>query len=62
MAEPREVLTPAELDQMTPNQRAAAVRAGVVTDLAQLPADFRRRIIETARHLLSDTENRHRHR
>ena len=51
MAESRKLLTAAELDQMTPDQRAAAVREHVVTDLDELPTNFRQRVEDTARRL-----------
>ena len=40
-----------ELEFMTPDERLAAVRDRVVTDLDELPDDFRRRIIATAQSL-----------
>lgn len=40
-----------ELELMTPDERLAAVRDRVVTDLDELPDDFRRRIIATAQSL-----------
>ncbi len=40
-----------ELELMTPNERLAAVRDRVVTDLDELPEDFRSRIIATAQSL-----------
>jgi hypothetical protein len=58
MAESRKLLTAAELDQMTPDQRAAAVREHVVTDLDELPASFRRRVEETAGRLSDQLQPR----
>ena len=52
MDEARKLLTAAELDQMTPDQRAAAFRERLVKDLDELPADFRQRVEETARRLV----------
>lgn len=43
-----------DLDAMTPDQRLAAFRERVVTDPAELPAEFRNRIYETARRLASE--------
>ena len=43
MAE-RRVITADEMDKMTPNQRAAAVVAGTITDLETLPPAFRERV------------------
>ena len=40
-----------ELALMSPNERLAAVRDRVVTDLDELPDDFRSRIIATAQSL-----------
>jgi hypothetical protein len=40
-----------ELELMSPNERLAAVRDRVVTDLDELPNDVRRRIIATAHSL-----------
>ncbi len=58
MAEARKLLTAAELDQMTPDQRAAAFRERLVTDLDELPADFRQRVEETARRLADQLQPR----
>jgi hypothetical protein len=52
MAEDDSALTAAELDQMSPDQRAAALRERLVTDLDELPAGFRQRVEETARRLV----------
>ncbi len=54
MAAERKALTAEELDAMTPDQRAAALRERLVTDPNELPEEFRDRIFETARRL--DTE------
>lgn len=40
-----------ELERMSPNERLAALRDRVVTDLDELTADFRNRIISTAQSL-----------
>ena len=40
----RPVLTAAELDDMTPEQRQAAFDGSIVTDLAVLPADYLARL------------------
>ena len=58
MDEARKPLTAAELDQMTPDQRAAAFRERLVTDLAELPADFRQQVEDTARRLAGDLQPR----
>ena len=51
MPESGRALTAAELDQMSPAQRAAALRDRLVTDLDELPATFRQRVEDTARRL-----------
>ena len=58
MAEARKLLTAAELDQMTPDQRAAVFRERLVTDLDEVPADFRQRVEETARRLADQLQPR----
>lgn len=40
----RPVLTAAEMDAMTPEQRKAAFDASIVTDLEVLPADYLARL------------------
>ena len=42
------LITAEELDAMSPDERARVVREHVVTDLDQLPDDFRRRVETTA--------------
>lgn len=54
VAENRDVLTAAELDELSPSERAHAVREGVVQDLDQIPEGFRRRVEATARRLSTD--------
>jgi hypothetical protein len=49
MAEPRRIITPAEMDKMTPQERADAVTAGIVRDLGALDPAFRARVEERAR-------------
>ena len=58
MAEARKLLTAAELDRMTPDQRAAAFRERLVTDLDELSAEFRQRVEETARCLADQSQPR----
>ncbi len=43
-----------DLDRMTPDERAALVRARIVTDQDELPQEFRDRIFETARRMSSE--------
>jgi hypothetical protein len=40
-----------ELERMSPDERLEALRDRVVTDLDDLPDDFRRRVIATAQSL-----------
>ena len=42
------LITAEELDAMSPDERARVVREHIVTDLDQLPDDFRRRVETTA--------------
>jgi hypothetical protein len=58
MADERKMLTAAELDPMSPDQRAAAVRERLVTDLDDLPDEFRRRVVETGRRLADELQPR----
>lgn len=56
MADADRVITAAEFDQMTPNERAACIDEGIVTDWDQVPAEFRERIVATARRLAAERE------
>ena len=49
-AEPK-LLTASDLDAMTPDERSAAFKERLVTDLDSLPVDFRNRIVATAERL-----------
>jgi hypothetical protein len=51
MAEVQRVVTAAELDQMTPDQRAAVFNERIVTSLDDLPDEFRQKVIDTAHRL-----------
>ena len=51
VAESRKVITAAEMDKMTPQQRADAVDAGIVRDWSQVEPDLRKRIEDRARQL-----------
>lgn len=46
--DPIPLITAAEMDEMTPNERDAAVRARIVTDLDDLPPHFRDQINASA--------------
>lgn len=48
MAELPRLITAEELDAMSPDERARVVREHIVTDLGQLPEDFRQRVESTA--------------
>ena len=58
MAETPELITAEALDDMSPDERAAAVREHIVTDLDELPADFRQRVVATAERLARQREAR----
>jgi hypothetical protein len=47
----RPILTAADLDAMTPEQRRAAFEASIVTDLDQLPPDYLARLRTDAEEL-----------
>ncbi len=51
MRDERKLLTALELDEMSPDERAAAVNDRVVADLDELPAEFRDRVVATGRRL-----------
>jgi hypothetical protein len=42
------------MDDMTPDQRAAAVNERIITDLDLLSEEFRRTVVATTRRLASD--------
>jgi len=50
----RQLVTATELDAMTPNERAATVVGHIVTDLAELPASFRDRVVATGHRLAAE--------
>ena len=50
----RRLITITELDAMTPNERTATVAAHIVTDLAELPASFRDRVVATGHRLTAE--------
>jgi len=57
MEQEPELVTAEMLDRMSPNERAAAFNASVITDLEQLPPHFRDEVVQNARRL-----SRERHR
>jgi hypothetical protein len=58
MAEKPELITAAALDAMSPDERAAAVKERIVTDLDELPDEFRRRVVATGERLAREREAR----
>jgi|GraSoiStandDraft_42_1057292.scaffolds.fasta_scaffold1846133_1 hypothetical protein len=58
MAEKPDLITAAALDAMSPDERAAAVRERIVTDLDELPTEFRQRVVTTAERLARQREAR----
>lgn len=54
MAKDRDLVAAAELDELSPSERAQAVREGLVKDLDQLPESFRRRLEDSARRLSAE--------
>jgi hypothetical protein len=51
MAEPRKIITAAEMDQMTPQERANAVDASEVRSWDEVPETLKAKVFETARRL-----------
>jgi hypothetical protein len=45
------LITAEELEAMSPDERAAAVNERIVTDLDELPAEFRAQVVATAEQL-----------
>jgi hypothetical protein len=54
MADAPRLITAEDLDAMSPDERARVVREHVVTDLDQLPDEFRRRVETTAGRLAEE--------
>jgi hypothetical protein len=54
VSERRPLLTASELDAMSPDERAAAVADRVVTDLEELPDEFRQRVVGTGARLAAE--------
>ena len=50
----RELVTAAQLDAMSPNQRAATVAEHIVTGLAELSPAFRDQVLATGRRLVAE--------
>ncbi|HSH11464.1 MAG TPA: hypothetical protein VLA10_06725 [Ilumatobacter sp.] len=51
MGQPRKIITAAEMDRMSPQERADAVDASQVNDWNEVNPAFRDEILETAREL-----------
>jgi hypothetical protein len=61
VAEVQRVITAAEMDQLTPDQRAAVVNEHSHTDLDALPTEFRQKVVATAKRLAGQLDQqRHR--
>ncbi|MGI8683940.1 MAG: hypothetical protein ACR2MO_02355 [Acidimicrobiales bacterium] len=56
MSDAPRVISAAAFDEMTPDERAAAVAEGVVTSWSDVPSAFRDRIVETAKRLATDSD------
>ena len=54
MSDDRRLLTAPDLDAMTPDQRAAAVSERIVTNLGELPAEYRQRVLDTGARLAAE--------
>lgn len=61
MAKVPRLITAAELDEMTPDQRAAAFNDRIITDLDELPDDFRQKVIDTAHRLAAQLDQQQHH-
>lgn len=51
MPKKSEPITARALDAMTPDERSEAFQRGLITDLDELPEDFRSRVLSTAERL-----------
>jgi len=51
MAEKPKLVTAAEMDAMTPDERAQLVRSRIITSLDDLPEGFRQDVVDEARRL-----------
>jgi hypothetical protein len=50
----RKLITATELEEMTPDERAAVVNERILTDLDELPPEFRARVMATAQKLAAE--------
>ena len=56
VAEAPRLITAAEMDRLTPDERAAAVNERIVTDWDDVPEAFRQKVITTAHRLAEDLD------
>ena len=54
MATPRKIITAAEMDKMTPQERADAVDAGIVRSWDDVTPEFRDRVFARAKQLADE--------
>ena len=59
MSDDRQLVTAAELDAMSPDERAAAVSERIVTNLDELSPEFRERVLATGRRLAAERSRAH---
>ena len=52
----RQLVTAAQLDAMSPNERAAALAEHIVMDLDELPEAFRGRVVATGHRLATERD------
>lgn len=53
-----ELVTAEMLDRMSPNERASAFNARIIKDLEQLPPHFRDEVVENAKRLSEELQQR----
>ena len=58
MATPRKIITAAEMDTMTPQERADAVDAGIVRSWDDVTPEFRDRVLVRAKQLADELNER----
>lgn len=58
--EARRLITAAEMDEMTPDQRAAVIDERIVTDWDEVPEGFRHKVIATAQRLADELDQQQR--
>ncbi len=50
----RKLITATELEEMTPDERAAVVNERIVTDLDELPPEFHTKVVATGQKLAAE--------